>query len=344
MSEAFTPISELGEFGLIDRMAAVLGESVEPDLIMGIHDDAAVYRVGEGRVHIVTTDALIERVHFDRSFTPMEYLGFKSMAVNVSDIVAMNGIPRFATVALGLPDSMSVEMVEAFYRGLRRAGEVYGVAIVGGDTTAAHRMVASVTVVGEAAEEAVVYRHGARPGDLICVTGDLGGAYAGLKVLLDQQRALQEQGEQFESDVEAFQYVIRRQLLPQARLDVVRDWRERGFQPNALIDVSDGLASEVHHLCRRSGCGALLYGAAIPLDLETRTVADVVAEDVDTFALFGGEDYELLFAATETGVERLDAKSFTVVGIFTEASEGVRIRTPEGAILSLEARGYQHFG
>lgn len=339
----FTPISELGEFGLIDRMRSIVGDPEDEDVIAGINDDAAVYRLPDGRVHIITTDALFEKVHFDLAFTPMEYLGFKSISVNVSDIAAMNGRPRYATVSLGIPNNVSVEMIEAFYTGMRKAMDLYGMTLLGGDTCGAHRLSISVTVVGEAAEEDVVYRSGARPGDLICVTGNLGAAYAGLKILLEQHKALQEQGEDYKPDVESFSYVIHRQLIPTARTNVVEDWAKRKIRPNALIDISDGLASEVHHICRMSGVGAHLYGATLPIDLQTREVADYLQEDVDTYALFGGEDYELLFALPEENLDKLEAGTFTVVGEFTEPEEGIVIKTPEGGTVSLQAKGYQHF-
>ncbi len=341
--ETFTPVRDLGEFGLIDRMAAILEEPDHENIIAGISDDAAVYRVSEHHVHLVTTDALIENVHFDRAFTPMEYLGFKSLSVNVSDIVAMNASPLYATVSLGLPQNLSVEMVESFYRGLKKACDRYGVTILGGDTTASHRITISITVIGEAEENEIVYRSGAQPGDLLCVTGNLGGAYAGLKVLLDQRRGLSEEGDSFIPNLEPFSYVIQRQLTPVARLEIIRDWTARSVRPHALIDISDGLASEVNHICRLSHCGALLHASALPMDLETRTVADTFAEDVDTYALFGGEDYELLFALPPDDLEKLDPDSFTVVGVCTDPSEGVRIQTFEGEISPLNAAGYQHF-
>ncbi len=211
-------------------------------------------------------------------------------------------------------------------------------------------------MVGEAAEEDVIYRSGARPGDLICVTGNLGAAYAGLKILLEQHKALQEQGEDYKPDVESFSYVIHRQLIPTARTNVVEDWAKRKIRPNALIDISDGLASEVHHICRMSGVGAHLYGATLPIDLQTREVADYLQEDVDTYALFGGEDYELLFTVPLSAydelkgvighflpMDKLEAGTFTVVGEFTEPEEGIVIKTPEGGTVSLQAKGYQHF-
>lgn len=343
-TESFTPINELGEFGLIDRINAVLGEPSSPDVIVGISDDAAVYRIGDGRVHVISTDSLVEGVHFDRSFTPLAYLGYKTVSVNVSDVVAMNATPRYATLAIGVPSHISVEMVESLYVGMKKAADQYEMDIIGGDTTSAHRLTLSLTIVGEANENDVTLRRGAQPGDLICVTGDLGGGYAGLQVLLNYKRQMEEEGEGFEPDFSPYTFVIQRQLAPTARLDVIRDWRNRQIRPNAMIDVSDGLASEIHHLCNRSGCGARLYGPAIPIDLETRRVAEELGDDVDTYALFGGEDYELLFALREEDLEKLESETISVIGQFTEASEGVNLRSAEGGEISLEAKGYNHFG
>jgi thiamine-monophosphate kinase len=339
-----TPIQDLGEFGLIDRMQAVLGAPSDDDLLMGIGDDAAVYRVGNGRVHVVTTDALIEGVHFDRAFMPMAYLGVKTLAVNVSDVVAMNALPRYATLALGLPTGVSVEMVEAFYEGLRQACAQYGVHLIGGDTTAARQLTLALTLIGEADEAAIVYRRGARPGDLLCVTGDLGAAYAGLKILLDQREQLRTQGEAFQPDFTGTRYTVGRQLTPVARLATVQDWATRGVRPHALIDISDGLASEVHHLCQQSGCGARLRIPALPIELETRVVADLFQDEVETYALFGGEDYELLFALAPDDLDRLDPEGFTVIGQFTPAETGIQAQMADGTLFPLDAGGYQHFG
>ncbi|HEX7071179.1 MAG TPA: thiamine-phosphate kinase [Rhodothermales bacterium] len=343
-TESFTPINELGEFGLIDRMRAIVGDPASPDVLVGISDDAAVYRIDDRRVHVITTDALVEGVHFDRSFTPLAYLGYKTVSVNVSDVVAMNAIPRYATLALGIPSHVSVEMIESLYVGMKKAADQYGMEIVGGDTTSAHRLTLALTVVGEAEAEAVCRRKGARPGDLVCVTGDLGAGYAGLQILLNYKRQMEEEGEGFEPDFTPYTAVIQRQLAPTARLDVVRDWQTKGIHPNAMIDISDGLASEIHHLCRQSQCGVRLFGPAIPIDLETRRVADELGDDVDTYALFGGEDYELLFSIPESDLEKFESDAFSVIGQFTDPSEGIRIKTPEGPEISLEAKGYNHFG
>lgn len=347
----FTPVSEVGEFGLIAQMQEALGVATRgPDLVQGIGDDAAVYRVGGGRVHVVTTDALVEGVHFDRAFTPLRYLGWKAVAVNVSDVVAMNARPLYATVTLGLPNNVSVEGVEALYAGAAEACARYGLAVVGGDTTASPRLVVSVTVIGEADEDEVVYRSGARPGDLLCVTGDLGSAAAGLKVLLAGKSSHERGGTGDgadeggpQPDLRDFAYVVERQLYPQARLDRVSGWREKGVRPTALIDVSDGLASEVHHVCRASGVGAVVEIGLVPVHVQTFRAAERFGERPEAWALYGGEDYELLFALAPSDAERLDADTFAVVGQVVEAGEGVTLRTPDGEVVSLQPQGFQHF-
>ncbi len=338
-----TAIKDVGEFGLIARMVSVLGRTPSDDLLVGVGDDAAVYKIGGGRVHIVTTDALVEGVHFDRMMMPMPYLGTKCIAVNVSDVVAMNGLPRYATVVLGIPDNLTVEDVEALYQGMRKACETYDLEIVGGDTIASHGLTISVTVIGEAREEDIVTRGGAQPGDLLCLTGEVGASYAGLKVLLEQRRKLQEEGEDFSPNVGQFQHVIRRHLVPKARLDLVRDWSERRVRPTSLIDISDGVSSEVNHICSNSGVGAEVHVAAIPIGLETRRVADDFGDDVDTYALFGGEDYELIFTAPRDVTDRMDDESFNVIGRIT-ADADVVAKMADGAAIPLGMGGFQHFG
>ncbi len=337
-------LSELGEFGLIDRLQRVLGPASAPLLVQGIQDDAAVYRPDEDRVQVVTTDALIEGIHFDLSFTPLDRLGFKSIAVNVSDIAAMNAQPRYATIALGLPTSMAVESVEMLYRGIARACERFGVTVIGGDTTAAHSLVLSITLIGEAREEDVVYRHGAQPGDLVCVTGDLGAAFAGLKLLLEGRDALRNNPD-YQPDFAPWQYVLARQLAPTPRLEALEAWRTAKVRPTSMIDISDGLASEIHHLCDSSGTGALLYEAALPIDPETRAVATRFEDDVDVYALFGGEDYELLFTMHQKDFERLPQQGlFVPIGTITEPEQGVHVQTADsGERVPLQAASFNHF-
>ncbi|MDX1428986.1 MAG: thiamine-phosphate kinase [Rhodothermales bacterium] len=340
--EDFTPIERVGEFGLIDRLHTVLGEAADDQIVCGIGDDAAVLQKSEGLYQVVTVDALIEGVHFERSIMPMGHLGFKSIAVNVSDVAAMNARPRFALISVAIPHSVSIEMMEAFYSGIRRACDTYGLTMVGGDTTAARQLSVSVTVIGEVEEHRVVFRRGAVPGDLICVSGDLGSAYAGLKVLIRERIAMQEVSS-FEPKLAGFDYVIGRQLAPSARMDLVNGWEAAGFMPRAMIDVSDGLSSEIHHLCRHSGCGALIRRDAIPIHEQTRAVADDFEDDPVNFALFGGEDYELLFAARAEDYSRIDDGRCNVIGIFTDPDEGIRMQDDDGEYVGISPDGFKHF-
>lgn len=345
MSQQFTPVSTLGEFGIIQRMADRLVDVPRSEqLIEGIGDDAAVYRAGEDTLHVITTDALIEGVHFDRSFIPMSFLGFKAISVNVSDVVAMNARPMYATVALGIPRNVSVEMLDGLYDGMRSACKKYGMELVGGDTSTAHALYLSITVVGSVAERDVVFRRGANVGDFLCVTGDVGGAYAGLKVLLEQRQALKDLGDDYEPDLDAFQYVIQRQLRPNARLDMIDAFRKADIRPTSMIDISDGIASEVHHIATRSGVGATVRIPALPFDPETRSVANKFLDDIDAYALFGGEDYELLFTVDPSQVAKVDAlEGCSVIGNIEEATRGVRAYSPDTGLLPLHPAGYQHF-
>ncbi len=344
MEREFTSIEDIGEFGLIDRLQTILGEPADAELIRGIGDDAAVFRKSDGLYQVMTCDALIEGVHFDLTITPMRHLGFKSIAVNVSDVVAMNALPRFAAITLGIPHSVSIEMMEKLYLGVRDACHTYGLIVVGGDTTAARQLSISVTIIGEVMENRVAFRRGAQPGDLICVTGDLGSGYAGLKILIKERIALQEATADFRPDLKDFDHVIQRQLRPEARLDVISNWERGGFVPRALIDISDGLASEVHHICRQSGCGALVRQDSIPIHEQVKTAAVLFEDEPSNFALFGGEDYELLFAVRPSDFSRIDDGTAMVVGLFTDPEEGVRMQIDDGEYVELLPGGYQHFG
>lgn len=339
----FTPVSETGEFGLIDRLMDEIGMPTHPEVLRAIGDDAAVYQIGDGKVHVITTDALFEGIHFDRRFMPLEHLGVKAIAVNVSDVIAMNAVPRYATIALGIPHNVSVEMIEAMYSGIKKACDAYQMDLIGGDTTASQLLTLSVTVVGEADENQIVYRHGAQPGDAICVTGNLGASYAGLRVLLEQRDAIQQKEEGVADTLDAFRFIIQRHLAPTPRLSAVRALHKQDLKPNAMIDISDGLASEIQHICRLSHCGATLKAADLPIHEETRKAATHLGQDADTYALYGGEDYELLITLPEADVAKLPKDHFTVIGIITD-DEGVSIETPQGVVIPLEGRGYQHFG
>jgi thiamine-monophosphate kinase len=344
MESKHTSVASIGEFQLIDRLVGRLGPGGDSDVVVGIGDDAAVLRQAGELLELVTVDALIEGVHFERSLTPLRHLGFKAISANVSDVCAMNGRPRFATISVGIPPSMSVEMMEAFYDGVREACDGYGLQIVGGDTTSAHQLSISVCVLGEVEPSRLARRSGASPGDLICVTGDLGAAYAGLRILLHERLQIAEQGAEYVPTLDAYRHVVDRQLAPRARLDVVNEWEAVDFVPSALIDISDGLASEVHHLCGQSACGALIREEAIPIHPETLAVAELFEESAFGFATSGGEDYELLFAMRTGDYQRLDDSTFHVVGVCTEAEEGVRMQQADGSVLSLRDAGYKHFG
>jgi thiamine-monophosphate kinase len=341
----FTSLSELGEFGLIGRLTSLLGDQSAEGLVKGIDDDAAVFAGGSGNVYLCTTDLLIDQVHFDRAYTAPEHVGKKAIAVNVSDIVAMCGRPRFAFVAIGIPGSMSVEMIEDLYSGIRAECAAYGVVVAGGDTTGAQRLTVSVAIVGECPVSGVVYRAGAKPGDILCVSGTLGGSVAGLNVFREHREALV--AGRPEPEVTADEVsVMRKHLLPEARLDLVKVFDETGLRPTALIDISDGLASEVHHLCRESECSAIISRSSIPVADATRSVAAHRGEDPVDYALYGGEDYELLAAFRPESFALLKSMGadLTKVGECTEYGKGVRIQENGDKQSPLDPLGFQHFG
>ena len=339
----YTDVSDVGEFGLIAHLRDTLGPDVPDDVLTGIGDDAAVIRQSDGRVQVYTTDALIEGIHFDRTFMPMEHLGFKLISVNVSDLAGMNVSPEYATITLGIPQNISVEHLRTLYEGVKKACDAYGMTVVGGDTTSAHALTLSVTAWGSAEADAIVRRSGAQVGDAICVTGDLGASYAGLKILADERKRLEEEGDDFEPALDAFPYVIRRHLAPPAQEATVRRWRKAGFRPNALIDISDGLSSEVHHIGEASGVGARLFAPTLPIHPETRNVADHFGDDVDVYAFFGGEDYELLFTADESDLDTLDDTTYTIIGEVTDAAKGVLVEQGNGTAIPMQPGGFDHF-
>ncbi|NND72835.1 MAG: thiamine-phosphate kinase [Rhodothermales bacterium] len=343
MEPQFTPIENIGEFELIDRVSAILGESADPDLILGIGDDAAVFRADDDHSFVLSTDMLVEGVHFDFSYVPLSHLGAKAISSNVSDVAAMNALPSYATISLGIPPRVSVEMVEEFYRGIRQACDMYEMTIVGGDVSRARQFTISVAIVGRVETRRLSFRRGAQPGDLICVTGDAGSAFAGLKVLLEQQKSMKEQGDAFVPDIDDYRTVINRQLMPAARVDVIKGWHEADFRPNAMIDTSDGLASEVNHLCRNSQLGALVDLAEVPVLTETNSVAEKYEAALAEFVLYGGEDYELMFAINPNDLDKLNPSATHVIGTFTAQSEGVRLRFPNSQVVPLEAKGFKHF-
>ncbi|MGM0589954.1 MAG: thiamine-phosphate kinase [Bacteroidota bacterium] len=334
----FLPIGSIGRQGLIDRIQTI--EGVEhPDVIQGIGDDAAVIEKQEERVTLLTSETYMEGVDFDLMYHPLKHLGYKLMSAAVSDIYAMNGLPTAATVNLALPNKISVQMVEEIYRGLQSAAGENQLQIVGGDISAAHQaLTISISVYGEAEEPLITYRSGAHQDDAVCVTGDLGGAMAGLRILMREKKFWQQQqGDDvaFQPDLEGYEYVVGRQLVPKARRDLIEQLRESEIRPSSMIDVTQGLVNELSELIQASETGAYIYQAAIPIAVESRGVADEMKEDVDRYALYGGEDLELLFTLPESQVERFanEFQDFAVIGRITDQTEGLKMQTSDGDVV-----------
>lgn len=341
MSER-TEISEIGEFGLIGRIRE-MAHIVNKSTIQGIGDDAAVIENGQDFL-VVSTDALVENVHFDLGYVPLKHLGYKAMAVNFSDIAAMNGVPQQVVVALGLSNRFSVEAVEELYEGMRLACEKYGVDLVGGDTTTSRSgLFMSITVLGKVAKDKIAYRKGAQEKELICVTGDLGAAYMGLQVLEREKQVFQANPE-MQPDLQGKDYIIERQLKPEPRVDVVKELARLGVKPTSMIDVSDGLASEILHLCKASGLGARIYEEKLPIDRLTYEVAREFELDPVTVQLNGGEDYELLFTMAQEDYEKLrNHPDISVIGYMEAAGSTPVMVTKQGNEIPLQAQGWKHF-
>jgi len=352
---SFKPISDIGEFGLIERMRAIVSPTIEhlPRLLQGIGDDCSVLERGDGMVEVATTDLLAENVHFDLLTTPLQHLGSKAISVNISDICAMNAKPLYALVSLALPAKTSVELVETLYRGMSETAGLYATAIAGGDTSSSKSgIVISVTVVGEAEKEKLALRKGAEPGDLVCVTGSLGGAAAGLRVLMRERNIMVEHlrhGEAFDRDVlgnlSDYSQAIERQLLPAARTDIVAFLNRKGIVPKAMIDISDGLAADLMHLCERSGVGARIEEGRVPVLPQARHIADEFQEDAVNYALSGGEDYQLLFAiGSERFADIAEHPDINVIGKIVAKEEGVVMSDIYGMTIDLRTiGGFNHF-
>jgi thiamine-monophosphate kinase len=338
---ARTELSAYGEFGLIEHLTKNF-ELRHPLTVQGIGDDAAVIDPA-GKLQVLTTDLLLEGIHFDLTYVPLKHLGYKAVVVNLSDLCAMNAEPRQITVSIGVSNRFSVEAMEELYEGIYAACRRYEVDLVGGDTSSSRQgLVISVTALGEAQEGELVYRHGARPGDLICVSGDLGGAYIGLQLLeREKQIFLQHPGVQPSLDGKA--YVVGRQLKPEARVDVVAALKEKAVLPSSMIDVSDGLSSDLLHLCHRSGTGALIEESEVPIHAETFEQAVLFNMDPINTALNGGEDYELLFTVDprhRAAIEELS--DVHLIGTVLEAEAGVKLLTKGGNRHELVAGGWNH--
>ena len=337
-----TELSTLGEFGLIERINQQF-TPVLPQTIKGIGDDAAVIDTGSDEYTLVSTDMLIEGVHFDLSYAPLKHLGFKAVAVNVSDIAAMNGTPRQITVSIGLSNRFSVEAIDELYAGIQTACEAYKVDLVGGDTSASRSgLVLSVTAIGTVKKDKIAYRSGAQPNDVICVTGDLGAAYLGLQLLEREKREFLE-NPNMQPQLEDKAYLVGRQLKPEARTNIIYELNDADLVPTSMIDVSDGLASEILHLCKQSGTGAQIFEEHIPVADETFLTADEFKLSPLTAALNGGEDYELLFTIKQTDYEKIkNSPHISFIGFMTNDPSAVEIVTKGGGRFPVQAQGWQH--
>ena len=345
-----TEISTLGEFGLIDHLTADL-KPVNDSTLMGVGDDCAVMRyttdAADPRRLLSTTDMLMEGIHFDLTYTPLKHLGYKAAVVNFSDVYAMNGTPRQLLVSVAVGRRFKVEHLDELYAGLRLACERYGVDLVGGDTTSSVTGLAlSLTCLGEANADDIVYRSGAHDTDLLCVSGNLGAAYMGLQLLEREKRVFESQHTsepeaQAQPDFAGREYLIERILKPEARRDIVQRLREAGIRPTAMMDISDGLSSEIMHICRRSQTGCRLYEERIPIDYQTAITAEEFNFNVYTAALNGREDYELLFTVPLTDHERVSAiDDVKVIGHITRAELGTKLVTRDGNEFDLKAQGW----
>lgn len=337
-----TNLEQLGEFGLISYLTKNFAVS-QKNTLKGVGDDAAVLDP-EGKKVLVSTDMLLEGIHFDLAYTPLKHLGYKAIQVNLSDIYAMNAIATQVTVSIGLSSRFPLEAVEELYEGIYLACEKYNVDLIGGDTTSSKQgLVISVTAIGYADEKDITYRNGAQEGDLICVSGDLGGAYTGLQ-LLEREKLIYFENPKIQPDLEGKDYIVERQLKPEARKDVVELLKEIDVKPTSMIDVSDGLASEILHICKQSDKGCNLYEEKIPLDPMTYDTAREFNLDPTICALSGGEDYELLFTVKQADYDKIKFKmDISIIGYITEPSAGCNLITKSGVVHPLKAQGWNAF-
>ena len=337
-----TTIDQLGEFGLIDHLTRRF-KLTNPTSAKGIGDDAAVIRP-TGKQIIVSTDLLVEGVHFDLMYTPLRHLGYKSIVVNLSDIYAMNATPKQVTVSIAMSSRFTVEAVDELYEGIYHACQHYGVDLIGGDTTSSLKgLVISVTAIGEADEDKIVYRDGAKVGDLVCVTGDLGAAFLGLQILEREQRLFLENPD-IQPDLDDQNYLVGRQLKPEARREIIEYFDEIGLKPSSMMDLSDGLSSDMLHICRQSSVGCELHESRIPISEDAYDQALKFNMDPITCALNGGEDYELLFTiASEDETKVSSHPNISVIGQITAREEGCILLTKGGNKHNLTAQGWKHF-
>ncbi len=335
-----TEISKYGEFGLIKHLTEKI-KLQNPSSLKGVGDDAAVLDYKDKQV-LVTTDLLLEGVHFDLIYTPLKHLGYKAAVVNFSDIYAMNGQPKQITVSLGVSKRFSVEFLEELYSGILLACENYGVDLVGGDTSASLTgLTISITCIGEGEKEKIVYRNGARENDLICVTGNLGSAYMGLQLLERERLVFEGQNENIQPDFNGKEYILQRQLKPEARKDIIQKLAEKGILPTSMMDISDGLSSELIHICSQSNVGCRVYEDKIPIHLQAAVMAEELNMNIVTAALNGGEDYELLFTCKLEDYEKIiTLEDVGIVGHITKPELGMNLTGRNGEEIPLKAQGW----
>ncbi len=338
-----TELSELGEFGLIEKLTKDI-QIKNPSTIKGVGDDAAVLYPKNKQI-LVSTDMLTEGVHFNLMYVPLKHLGYKSVIVNLSDIYAMNASPKQVTVSIAISSKFSLQALEDLYSGIHLACEQYGVDLVGGDTTSSMTgLVISVTVIGEANKDEIVYRSGAKETDLLCVTGDLGGAYMGLQ-LLERENEVFKVNPHMQPQLEGYDYILERQLKPEARKDIHGIFKNLGIKPTSMIDISDGLSSEILHLCKASDLGCKLFEEKIPLDKQSKDMAEELNINPLVAALNGGEDYELLFTLPVTDYDKIkNDTDITVIGHMTTKDEGSNLITTGGSSIAISAQGWNPIG
>lgn len=341
MSEKETEISQLGEFGLIEHITKNISLKNSSSLY-GIGDDCAVLNYENSKI-LISTDILMEGVHFDLTYVPLKHLGYKAAVVNFSDIYAMNGTPRQIVVSLGISKRFTVEHIEQLYSGIRLACDIYNVDIVGGDTTSSRAgLTISITCIGDAPEEKITYRNGAKNTDLICVSGDLGAAYMGLQ-LLEREKIASAGQNDFQPQFQGKEYLIERQLKPEARRDIIELLNKNSIIPTSMIDVSDGLSSELLHICNNSNVGCRIYEDRIPIDYQTAIMAEELNMNLVTAALNGGEDYELLFTVPLHQNENITKiEGIKIIGYITPENLGCSMITRDGAEIPLKAQGWNH--
>ncbi|MFN0049876.1 MAG: thiamine-phosphate kinase [Cytophagales bacterium] len=338
-----TELGKLGEFGLIERLKAGI-TTQNKETIFGIGDDAAVLQFPLNEQVLVSTDTMVEGIHFDLSYTPLKHLGYKAVVTNISDIAAMNGTPTQITVSIAISNRFSVEAIEELYEGMKIACKEYKVDLVGGDTTSSLKgLIITITVLGHAPKEQIVYRHTAQDKDIICVTGDLGAAYVGLQALRQEKEVFLANPD-MQPELTEKNYVVERQLKPEARMDIVLDLKELGVLPTSMIDISDGLASELLHISTKSGLGATIFEDKLPMSSETLATVSALNLSSTACMMNGGEDYELLFTIKQSDFDKIkNHQDISTIGYMNEREKGVNLISTGGQTVPIEAQGWVHF-